>query len=376
MTIPKKIEELAKRIIDGLAGSKFTPLERLNKLYRFEEADRLTGSFAFWNPAAVGIHDVSQEEFYRHPEKMYYCHLLALDTFKHDFPLLLADNYNTEPEALGAEIVFTGEDTPVLVKPAIKSKEELYGLQVPDPLKDGRLPYRIEICRIHKDVLGKYYPTITPINAPFSMAVGMRGYEALILDMAEDPDFVHNLLEFCTEVIIVFGKAIKSACGSYPGLSDAWSSIPHLSPDKFLEFSFPYAARCIQVFERSGWTFGGGHQFGSDWKRSLRTLMACGSRSLTLFEENITGIRGGKTVDLREVRKICRSRRVFLYTAIHPDTMLNGPPEIIKDLMIDWIKQVSSGGGHGFYTSALTGTPPEHIKVFVDTLKKSTFPIL
>jgi len=88
------------------------------------------------------------------------------------------------------------------------------------------------------------------------MAVGMRGYEALVLDMVEDPDFVHNLLEFCTEVIITFGKAIKSVCGSYPGLSDAWSSIPHLSPDKFLEFSFPYASRCIEVFEHSGWTFG------------------------------------------------------------------------------------------------------------------------
>ena len=278
MNFQRRIQELGKKIIDRLGEDKLTPLERLAKLFRFEEADRLTGSFAFWNPAVVGVHDVSHEEFYTNPEKMYYCHLLALDAFKHDFPLLLADNYNTEPEALGAELVFTGDDTPVLVKPAIGSKEELYGLQVPDPFKDGRLPYRVEICRIHKQVLGKYFPTVTPINAPFSMAVGMRGYEALVLDMAEDPDFVHNLLEFCTEVIITFGKAIKSVCGSYPGLSDAWSSIPHLSPDKFLEFSFPYASRCIQVFEHSGWTFGGGHQFGNDWKKSLRTLMACGSK--------------------------------------------------------------------------------------------------
>jgi len=141
-------------------------LERLNKLYRFEEADRLTGSFAFWNPSVVGIHDVSLEEFYSNPEKMYYCHLLALDTFKHDFPLLLADNYNTEPEALGAKIVFTGDDTPVLVEPALKSREELYGLRVPDPFKDGRLPIESKSAEIHKEVLGKF-PNRYPNKCPF-----------------------------------------------------------------------------------------------------------------------------------------------------------------------------------------------------------------
>jgi hypothetical protein len=47
MHIQKQIHELGRKIIDGLEGDKLTPLERLNKLYRFEEADRLTGSFAF-----------------------------------------------------------------------------------------------------------------------------------------------------------------------------------------------------------------------------------------------------------------------------------------------------------------------------------------
>jgi len=58
---------------------------------------------------------------------------------------------------------------------------------------------------------------------------------------------------------------------------------------------------------------------------------------------NITGIRGGKTVDLREVREICKKQRVFLYTAIHPDTMLNGPPEKIEALMLNWIKRLALG---------------------------------
>ena len=375
MSLEKKIRNLGARLIERLEKDELTPLERCRRISRYEEADRITGSFAFWNPAVIGVSDISLEEYYTNPEKMYYCQLVAMETFQHDYPLLFADNYNTEPEALGAKIVFAGDDTPVLVAPAIQKKEELYGLAIPDPFTQGRLPYRIEICRIHNEVLGEYFPISTPINAPFSMAVGIRGYESLVMDMVEDPDFVHALMEFCTEVTITFGRAIKSVCGSYPSLVDAWSSIPHLSPGMFLEFSFPYAARCVQVFERCGWGFGGGHQFSENWKKSLRMILASGTKSFTLFEENITGIRGGKIVDMAGVKEICKNKGASLCTTLHPDTMLLGPPGRIESLMSAWIKQVSPGGGHMLYTSVLTGTPPDHIRSFVEVIKRSTFPI-
>jgi len=375
MTITERIRELGKKIIERFEGEEFTPLERLEKLRQFEEPDRITGSFAFWSPSTVGANDISVQEYYSNPEKMYYCQLVALDTFKHDYPLLFADNYNTEPEALGAKIAFPDDDTPMIVEHPIKKREDLDRFEIPNPFKDARLPYRIEICAFHKEVLGKYSPTITSINAPFSMAVGMRGYEALVIDMVEDPDFVHKLLEFCTQVIFSFGKAIRSVCGSYPSLSDAWSSVPNLSPDMFLEFSFPYAIRCLESFEHSGWSFGGGHQFSNDWRQSLRRILASGMGSFMLFEENISGIRGGKSIDLIEVKRICEKRRVFLYTSIHPDTMLMGSRRKIRTLMEDWIKKISSGGGHGFYSSALSKTPFENIETFVSTIRKSTFPI-
>lgn len=375
MSIWKRIEELGKRIVDKLGKNSLTPLERWEKIRRFEEADRVTGSFAFWSPAGVGIQDISTREYYTNPEKMYFCQLLALERFCHDYPILIADNYNTEPEALGAKIAFAGDDTPVIVEPSLRDKEDLSQRDVPDPSKDGRLPYRIEICRIHKEVLGKYFPTLPSINAPFSMAVGMRGYESLIVDMVEDQDFVHELLEFCTRAIIVFGKAIKSACGVYPSISDAWSSIPNLSPEMFFEFSFPYATRCLEVFEHSGWSFGGGHQFANDWKRSLRRILASGVKSLNLFEENITGIRGGKTVDLKEIKGFCQKRKIFLNTAIHPDNILNGPASKIEDLVHRLAETAASGGGQAFYTSILMGTPFEHIDAYVKAIKRTTFPI-
>jgi uroporphyrinogen decarboxylase len=376
MAFKDKIKELGKSVIDGLSKDKLTPLERIRKLGRFEEADRVTGSFSFWTPSAVGIHNISAKDYYTNPEIMYYCQLVALNIFNHDFPFLSSDSYNTEPEALGAKLKFPDDDTPLIVEPPIKQKADLIRCRMPDPQKDGRFPYRLEICRIHKEVLGKYFPSVTTINAPFSMAVGMRGYETLMIDMVEDPDFVHNLLEFCTEVVITFGRALKNACGVFPLLADTWSGIPNLSPELFLEFSFPYATRCLQVFEHTAWNFGEGHQLSGDWKQSLRRILTSGTRTFILFEENITGIRDGIRIVLHEFKAICKKHKVFLYTSIHPETLSKGPADKIEILMKNWVKEVSSGGGQGFYTSVLPGTPLKHIDAFVKTIRRAAFPIV
>jgi uroporphyrinogen decarboxylase len=375
MGLLKKIEELGRRAIDEIGNQKWTPLERLQRLRAHEEVDRITGGFAFWAPAAVGIDNISVEEYYSDPEKMYYCQLLTLVRFKQDYPLLIVDPYNTEPEALGAKLKFVGDDAPVIVEPALKRKEELPNLQIPEPRRDGRLPYRIEICRMHKEILGKYFPTSTSINAPFSMAVGMRGYEALLLDMREDPDFVHDLLNFCTEVIITFGRAIHNACGSYPSISDAWSSVPHLSPDMFREWSFPYACRCIEALGHTSWSFGGGHQLTGEWKRSLRRILSSGTKTFTVFEPNLSQEEAGPKIDIGEVKGLCQSHKVFLISALHPAMMLQGPVERIEDLMSQRIQSAAPGGGYAFFTSIFPGTPLQHVDAFVTRIKRAQFPI-
>jgi uroporphyrinogen-III decarboxylase len=373
MNYSKRISELSESIKEKIMSEKVTPLERLNDLRNFCEPDRVTGSFAFWAPIGVGIDDISTFDYYNNPEKMYYCQLKALYKFENDYPLLLTDMYNTEPEALGAKIKYTDDDTPVVVEPAIKNKKDLYALKIPDPYKDGRLSHRMEICRMNHELMGDVFPTITAVCAPFSMAVALRGYQNLIFDMTEDPDFVHDLLNFCARVTIAMGNAIESVCGSFPSISDAWASIPNLSPEDYYEYSFPYAEKCFKAFKQSGLSFGGGHQFSKDFKKSLENILSTGCKSYNLFEENITGIWGGKIVNLKKVKEICKRNGVLLFTCVHPETMLKKNPAEIQALMKNWIKEISGGGGHAFYTSILPTTPFENIKSYVRTLKESIF---
>ena len=115
MTFGKKIKELGKRVIDGFGKDRLIPLDRIQKLRRFEESNRVTGSLSFWTPSAVGIKNISTRDYFTNPEIMYYCQLVALNTFNHDFPLLSSDN-----------------DTPLITEPPIKQKADLNRCRMPD----------------------------------------------------------------------------------------------------------------------------------------------------------------------------------------------------------------------------------------------------
>jgi uroporphyrinogen decarboxylase len=375
MTVRQELEDLSQKIRERISAEPLSPLERLKILAGYSEPDRATGSFGFWTPGAVGIEDISNREFYMDIAKLYLCKLRAMDRFGHDYFVLQQDNYNAEPEALGAKMAFPENDTPHIVEPVLKNKKDLAKLKKPDPYRDGRLPQRIEMCYLHRETLGDVLPTMTNINTPFSMAVGLRGYQNIVNDVYEDPDFVHSLLEFCLEIILDLGNAIYQKAGIFPSLSDAWSSIPHLSPELFQEFSYPYTTRCIQSFGRTGWSFGGGHQFYDDWRQSLRKLLATGCRGLTLFEENISELRAAPTVDLAEAKQIYKSKGVFMNTAMHPETLIKGPVKKINELVKEWFSIVGPSGGHGFYTSVLAGTPSEHVSAFVEAIKSCRYPI-
>jgi hypothetical protein len=105
----------------------------------------------------------------------------------------------------------------------------------------------------------------------------------------------------------------------------------------------------------------------------MRKLLKSGCKSFMLFEDNITGARKGKVVNLKKIKEICKETGVFLFTCIHPETMLNKTSSEIQFMMGEWIKEISKGGGHAFYTSILANTPYKNIKAYVDSIKNWSF---
>ena len=166
------------------------------------------------------------------------------------------DAYNFEVEAMGAKMVYSDLAMPTIDfrEPLIREPADLLKLKPPDFRRDGRLPYALECMRLSAlrpmGMLRGYF------CAPFSMAVGLRSYPALIKDMRKRPDFVRDLLSFIVdELNLPYLKAMNEYIGVTAASGfDAWAMVPNLSIEQLMEWVVPYNCRVSEGAKKLGMT--------------------------------------------------------------------------------------------------------------------------
>jgi len=165
-----------------------------------------------------------------------------------------ADLYNYEVEGLGAKMVYGDNSMPTIDfrEPLIKEPGDLLKLRTPDFYKDGRLPFAMDCIKLPGEkekgkVIGRFC-------GPFSLAVGLRSFPALIKDMRKRPDFARDLLTFVVdEVLLPYIKAQKEYCGiTFAGGADAWATVPNLSASELMEWTVPYSRRLVEKAKEMG----------------------------------------------------------------------------------------------------------------------------
>ena len=160
--------------------------------------------------------------------------LLVSEYYRVDAPINFWDVYNIEAEALGQKVDYDPEGIPDAdrTRPLISKPSDLDHLSPSDPYKSGRMPWVLQVNKAFLEMAGKL--ECAYFTAPFSLAVNIRGYENLIDDMFERPDFVHRLFKFlCDDVLSPYIEVMRSEIGM-PDLfmdgRDAWASPPHDHP--------------------------------------------------------------------------------------------------------------------------------------------------
>ncbi|MBT9150962.1 MAG: hypothetical protein DDT40_01143 [candidate division WS2 bacterium] len=159
---------------------------------------------------------------------------------------------------LGANVVYIENNVPAN-KPFLSDdkKNSIFEKGIPDAfsglMAKGRdyyeyfqekaLKYTFEHAKV-----GKIMPAIMSTDGPFQIACDSRGVTEFCLDLYEDPEYAHRLLDFITEAIIYRLKAWRKYIGvpEVDGqLSFADDSILLLSVDQYKEFVLPYHKRIV-----------------------------------------------------------------------------------------------------------------------------------
>jgi uroporphyrinogen-III decarboxylase len=191
-------------------------------------------------------------EYYTIAAKLVEMNLAVHQYYTLDLPGFYYDIYNIEAEALGQRINWEPDRMPDVDRqnPLIRVHADLDRLRPPNFKNAARMPYVLEVMHRCYD-LG--LPVRIRFCSPFSLAVNVRGIEALLMDILTAPQFAHRLLSFLTdEVLIPWVQAQRESIGQ-PGATgngaDAAASPPIVNVPILEEFVMPYVVR---MNEKSG----------------------------------------------------------------------------------------------------------------------------
>jgi uroporphyrinogen decarboxylase len=313
-------------------------------------------AYLFTGQCNAQLVGASLREFLLDPKVFVKAQVAAYERYKPDILLMMWDLL-MDVEAMGNELRFPEDSMSISKKKALEDKGKLSSLKVPDPTKDGRLPGYLQALAEAKKIITDSIVSAV-IAGPWSIAIGLRGAQELIMDALKDPDYVHQLMRFCTQASIRFAEAIIPL-GVGLGYSEAPASCSLISPDMYRTFVFPYHKQIVDHFKE---------------KKVGVGLHICGYADPILEDmvnTRVTNISIDALTDLAKAVEVTRGKAVLIGNL---DTKLffTGSREKMKQAVKDCIDKAPKDSGYilapGCEVPAIA--PPEKIDWFMELVNE------
>ncbi len=210
------------------------------------EIDRIP-AYIFSGQCNAQLVGASISEFLQDPKVFVKAQVASYERYEPDILIMMRDLL-MEVEALGNELQFPENSMSISKTEVLKEdKGKLSSLQLADPKKDGRLPDYLMACAETKEILSDVLVSAV-IAGPWTIAMGLRGATELILDAMNDPDYVHELMTFCTKATKDLTEEL-AVIGVGIGYSEAPASCSLISPDMYRDLVLPYHKELVSYFQ-------------------------------------------------------------------------------------------------------------------------------
>ena len=221
-----------------------TGLERTRASIRGQSLDRVA-VFPILIAPACQLLGVRQRDYNLDPSIMADTLLRAREICGFDGIYVSRDNW-VYHEALGGELSFPEDDESFSKVPLLRSLGDWRSLSLPDPQTAPGMRTVLEAARlVMARAGGTCYVQGNIDTGPFSLAAVLRGTQNFLLDLVTaDKRDILGLLDFCTEVVIRYGKAMIATGVHGIQYGDATASL--ISPDDFATFALPFQERSLR----------------------------------------------------------------------------------------------------------------------------------
>jgi len=285
--------------------------------------------------------------------------LQPLARFALDAAIVFSDIL-TIPDAMGLGLYFAEGEGPRFERP-LREDWEIRNLTAPDPVE--HLGYVLEAVRHCRKALANEVPLIGFSGSPFTLACYMiegRGgtdFATVKTMLYREPALLHRILEVNATAVASYLNAQIEAGVQAVMLFDTWGGT--LSHAAYGTFSLDYLARVVASLTRE--------------RDGMRVPCIVFTKGGGLWLERIAAI-GADAVGLDWTIDIGAARarvgdRVALQGNMDPAIMLSDPDAIRREAA-SVLAAFGQGPGHVFNLGhgISQHTPPDHVRVLVDTV--------
>lgn len=319
--------------------------ERFERRLLGEPVDRVPNFDILMTRAA---HHIGQplSRYYLDHRVLVEANLAVADDFHLDIVQAISDPYR-EAADLGLEVEFPEDGLPIARRPLLAELDDLHKLKPVEPAHGRRMSDRLEAIRALRSQVGGAVPIMGWVEGGLAEAADLRGVSQIFSDLYEQPEWVAELVDFCTELAIAFARAQVEAGADIIGLGDAVCS--QISPPMYREFALPAEQRIFAAVAEMG---------------AVARLHICGNTSRHLPDMLLSG---AQIVDLDwmvdlEAAARQSAGKVALCGNFDPvAVMLRGDPAAVRSAVIDCL---AKSGARSFSAAGCEipdGTRPENL---------------
>ncbi len=293
-------------------------------------------------------------------EKFVYTQYFCLRHFGYD---AVWDLYgiHAESEAMGSVLKLPEDMPPSVTDHVVEDYgNDLGKLRIPDPHKDGRLPFILEGIKRLKELCKEEYAVIGYAQGPFRHASMLRGPENVMRDTFKKPKQLKELLEIATESQIKYVTAVAQAGADIVFLADPTSSGDAVSRATWEEFGLPYTKRVFDAIKKTG------------VKNFLHICGDTGDRLDSLAATGADGLSLDQKMDLSKAREALGDSICLIGNVDPIGSLLFGKPEDVAKETAYCIRSAGQKGNFILCPGCIVPpeAPSENVQAMVDTAKK------
>ncbi len=248
--------------------------------------------------------------YYQDHRVLVAANLAVAEDYRLDILQAISDPYR-EAADHGLEVEFPPDGLPLSKTPLLAEPDDLRRLRPVAPEAGRRMSDRLAAITLFRQQAGGHFPIMGWVEGTLAEAADLRGVAQLLADLYDRPEWVIELLEFCTETAIAFARAQIAAGADIIGLGDAVCS--QVSPKMYRQFALPYEQRIFAAIREAG-AVGRLHICGNtsrivadmarsgaeivdldwlvDWPQAVRTLAAEGVAACGNFDPVAVMLQG------------------------------------------------------------------------------------